>query len=412
MQTIKSVLLTGFAAVAVASAASGQEFQTDINPALRYYQAFITAPKLSAADYDYLFTNRWYGQVLPERFGQLISQYDTQFRLVRQAAQATVPCDWGIDSSDGPGTLLPHLAEGKAVAVTSQLRALWDLQNGKETEACKDLLATFALAHNISRDGTLIGVLCETADEAIVLSCVGANFGQFSPRTLQQLIDGFDATPAGLTLSNAFFNEEQSYFIGWTERKILQWQQEYPGDDAKVLAKVRQIGLPDDGRTNAWDQAVAAANGTSSGVLKLFQATEPFYQQAIALSVLPYSAYQQPAAQFQAQVDAAKTANPVVAIAFPNLLKARAREFKMQTWMAMIHAAVAYKQQGQAGLLSVNDPCGQGPFQFQRFVFQGVDRGFKLTSAYTGSGFPEAIIFVETPGTPFRCDGPYIGRGY
>jgi hypothetical protein len=75
----------------------------------------------------------------------------------------------------------------------------------------------------------------------------------------------------------------------------------------------------------------------------------------------------------------------------------------------MFHAAVAYKSRGLPGLNSVNDPFGQGPFRFERFSLEGVDRGFKLTSAYTGSGFPEALIFVEVEGKPLRCDGPSIG---
>src|SRR5882724_6890372 len=93
----------------VASSLQGEQFRTDINPALRYYQAFILAPDLAPADHDYLLTNEWRGQKLPGRIGDLLSRYDNQFTLVRQAASATVSCDWGIDMSPGPATLLPGL---------------------------------------------------------------------------------------------------------------------------------------------------------------------------------------------------------------------------------------------------------------------------------------------------------------
>jgi hypothetical protein len=56
------------------------------------------------------------------------------------------------------------------------------------------------------------------------------------------------------------------------------------------------------------------------------------------------------------------------------------------------------------------DPLGNGPFAFQRFVFEGVDRGFELKSAYAGQSYPCALIFVEKEGTPFRVDGPHIGQ--
>jgi hypothetical protein len=57
------------------------------------------------------------------------------------------------------------------------------------------------------------------------------------------------------------------------------------------------------------------------------------------------------------------------------------------------------------------DPCGNGPFAFQRFVFEGVDRGFELKSAYTGLGYSCALIFVEKEGPPFNVSGSkHIGE--
>ena len=61
----------------------GEEFRTDINPALLYGRAFLLAPELSQADSDCLFTNNWQGQQLPERAGKLLAGYDDQFKLVR-----------------------------------------------------------------------------------------------------------------------------------------------------------------------------------------------------------------------------------------------------------------------------------------------------------------------------------------
>src|ERR1044071_5626452 len=111
--------------------------RSDINPALRYYQAFILAPDLDSADRDFLFDRDWRGQKLPPKFGELLGRYDSQFRIVREAIGATVECDWGIDMTPGPATLLPHLARNKQIAQTARLRAMWELQQGKPTEACE-----------------------------------------------------------------------------------------------------------------------------------------------------------------------------------------------------------------------------------------------------------------------------------
>src|SRR5438477_10673533 len=195
MKTMKSTGWSLFIGIACAVGASGGQFRTDINPAQHYYQAFIVAPDLSQADHDYLFTNEWRGQKLPERFGELVARYDNQFKLVRQAAQATVPCDWGIDMSPGPATLLPDLARIKAIAQTARLRAMWDLQQGRPTDARDDLLAAFALGRNSARDGVLISALVQIAVENIVCSSVAETLHQLPPDILIQLADGFAAAP-------------------------------------------------------------------------------------------------------------------------------------------------------------------------------------------------------------------------
>ncbi len=99
------------------------EFRTDINPALRYYQAYLSAPKLPPADEEYLFNSGWRSRPLEKRVGELLARYDNEFEFVRQAAQATVPCDWGVDLTQGPYASLPGLAPAKGVAQTTRLRA-------------------------------------------------------------------------------------------------------------------------------------------------------------------------------------------------------------------------------------------------------------------------------------------------
>src|SRR5437867_13197098 len=213
MKTAKSICLSLLLVTGTTGVLSGAPSRADINPAMQYYQAFIVAPDLPAAERDYLFANDWRGQKLEDRFGELVGRYDNEFKLVRQAAQATVPCDWGIDMSPGPATLLPHLARAKAVAQVARLRALWDLQQGQPTDARNDLLATFALGRNCARDGVLISALVQIAVEDIVCSTVAENWHQFTPETLKQLADGFAAAPPRATMA-ACIPMEKTSFLG------------------------------------------------------------------------------------------------------------------------------------------------------------------------------------------------------
>ena len=397
-------------------AARGEPFRTDINPALLYYQAFILAPDLTQADRDYLFETNWQGQKLPERFGELVARYDDQFKLVREAAQQKVPCDWGIDMSPGPGTQLPHLAPTKKVAQAAQLRAMWNLQYGNQTGARDDLLAAFVLGRNVSRDGTLIGALVQDANEAIVYATVAGNFGQFSPETLKQLVDGFDAAPPRGTVATAIMTEKLNH-VDWLVSKIRKIQEVNPGNDAKVLAAIPkddELGIlgqyDDEGKqkTNFWQRVFVAAGGTSDGILKLIQESEPLYLRLVKITTLPRPEYEDQIQKFATEIQ--KSQNPFVQLLFVDPLKPRVKEFVVQARLAIVHAAVEYKLHGESGLKSVMDPFGNGPFTFRRFMFEGVDRGFELKSAYAGFGYPCAIIFVEKEGPSFRIEGQHIGE--
>ncbi len=412
MNTLKLIGLSQLFLTGTALISPAEPYRADINPALLYYQAFILGAELPQADHDYLFTNQWQGQTLPARFGELIAGSDNEFKLVRQAAHATVPCDWGIDWSAGPYTLLPHLARVKATVQMAQLRAIWDLQIGRQADARDDLLAAYALARNGSRDNSVIAVLVQFAAEAIVNSTVAANFGRFSPETLKQLVDGFDAAPARGTMAKCTATTEAHCFSDWVEARIPELRKEYPGNDAKVLDSFRGVfeDSGDGGQqdTNVWPTIVKAAGGTSEGFLKLVREMQPMFSRGATIMALPKPEYDDQVKSFYADIQ--KSSNALIKCIFPDFQKARAREFSALTDSAMVRAAREYKLHGQAGLRSVQDPYGHGPFEFQRFIFQGVDRGFELKSAYAGRGYPEAMIFVEKDGPPFYVYGKRIGE--
>jgi hypothetical protein len=135
---------------------------------------------------------------------------------------------------------------------------------------------------------------------------------------------------------------------------------------------------------------------------------EPLYQRLAVIMAAPQREYESPAKEFAAEVQ--NSPNPLVVEMFPAVEKCRPKEFGTQAILEMVRAAAEFKLRGEAGLKSVNDPCGQGPFEVQRFVFEGVDRGFQLKSAYDGRGYQETLIFVEKDGSPFPVTGKNAGQ--
>jgi hypothetical protein len=399
-------------AVAIQSLSAGETFRTDINPALLYHQGFALRPDLEKADHDYLFTNEWRGRVLDERFLALIPTYKNSFKLFRRAAKAQVPCDWGLDLSDGPNALLPGLAKAKLAAQTARLRVIWHLQNGKPQEARDDLIAAFALGRHVSKDRVLISALVQFAIENIVASIIAENFYQLPPETLTQVTEGLENAPRQGLVADCIDTEMRS-FAQYYLRKIAEFRAE---DESQAVARVRELlagtldseETPADSRGAKVDQIMAAADGTVEGLVRLFEELPPLYEQVDQILRLPAAEYQKPMAEFQ---NAVKThPNPLVKEFFPVFDNCRKKEFGTQSSVAMVRAAIAYKLRGEEGFRSVMDPCSGEPFEFERFAFEGVDRGFKLKSKFRSRDFDEVLIFVEKPGPLFRTTGKLAGE--
>jgi hypothetical protein len=406
MKTIKFTCLALL--ILTLPAARGEPFRTDINPALLYYRAFLLVPEpMSNADEEFTWSKEGKEKKLPERFGKIVADYDNQFKLVREAAQQKVPCDWGIDFSPGPNIMLPHLGRAKAVAQASHLRALWALQHGRQEDARDDLLAAFVLGRNAGNDPIEINVLVQFAIEALEYGTVANCFGEFSPETLKQLADGFDAAPARHLLAPCIPGQ-QRFVFDWALRKLSELQKAYPHDEARVMASFHEILPEAEGATNFWPRIAAAAGGTSEGVANLLREAKLILTRVAEVMALPQAEYEAQAKPFFAECR--KSQNPFIAESIRGWENVRPREFRVQAQQAMVRAAVEYKLHGEAGLKSVMDPFGNGPFGLQRFVFKGVDRGFELKSAYAGGGAPFVLIFVEKQGPAFQITGPDAGK--
>ena len=410
MKTTRFLLPSLILAATLTRGAGAESYRTDINPVLLYSQAFLVAPDLSQADRDFLWTNQWAGQKLPARFGELIQYYNNEFRFVRQAAHSTVPADWGIDWSQGPNTLLPHLARIKKVAQTAQLRAMWDLQNGDQTNACDDLVAALVMARNGSRDRCVISALVQFAGEAIVCSTIAANFNHFSQESLRRLENGIDAAPARGRVADCMSTEK--FTKQWLVDKLLEEQKNNPENDRQTIEIIRKAlfdyGDGPDSNTNLWQQILTASGGTSDGMIRLLRAIDPLYPRLAKILSLPSGPYEEQMKPFMA--DVRNSQNPFVTALFPAFEKCRPKEFAILINLAMVRAAIEYKLNGESGFRSVMDPTANKPFAMERFSFDGVDRGFELKSPYAGRGFQEVMIFVEKDGPAFQVNANRAGQ--
>jgi hypothetical protein len=385
----------------------------DINPALIYWQAFAVMPDLGPEDQKHLLETQWRSQPMDQRAGELASRYDQSFKLLKAAAVSKTPCDWGVDMSLGPEALLPHLAKAKRCATVAVLRARWAMQQGRPEAARDDLMASFVLGRNVSRDGTLIGALVQIAVERIVLGHVVQQWPELPTETIASFLSAIDRAPARGSIA-ASMETERTALYGWLVRRIQELQQKYPGNDAKALEQAAKLldgmvseeeGKP---RSGYGASVVQAAGGTMAGLLAYVRELEPLYGEIEQAMSLPYPEFQPVIEQLQKQIS--NHPNLLARECLQAVVKVRDKEFRVIAWLAMVRTAYQLRLDPAHGLEQTPDPFGNGPFEYSRFVLEGVDRGFKLKSQVRNPDFPEVLIFAEKTGAAFLVDGPKAGQ--
>jgi hypothetical protein len=407
---MKQLILIAFLA-ATAGLRAADQFRTDINPALLYHQGLLMVPQFSEEDRKYVFETEWRTRLLDQRCTDLVSGYRNTFKMLHRAAASEVPCDWGIDMSDGPETLLPALARFKSVAQVAGLRARVHLAEGKQEAAREELLAVIAMGRNVSKDGTLISVLVQIAIENIIASVIAENFHQFTPESLEALAAGLNSGPSRGLVRDAMAVEKSSFF-GWFIRKIHDINAEANGDLKEVQSRVRELwekNIASEGGSNQLaDQWIAATDGTAAGLIAYARQLDPLYDEITEILGMPWAQYQARYAAFEKKIRAHP--NVLTREFFGPMGNSRNREFALQAKLAMLQAAIAYKLHGDAAFNSIPDPFGEGPFTFRRFSLDGIDRGFELESKLNCRGHVEKLILIEKPGPAVRVDSKYAGQ--
>ena len=351
--------------------------------ALLYWKAFNGFPSLGDKESQALAYGKGKGMTSDE-LAALAARYDGAFKLIRRGAKIRAGCEWGGDLAD-ERWIPSRPLRLRTARQAAQVRARVALAQGRSTDACEDLLATFILGRNIGVNGDLVSVMIQAGFERDLVEFVGENCFRFTPETLAMLSKGIEDSPERNNVSQAISTEKIG-FADWIIRQEEGLRVAAGGDEQKALAAITELL-----RSCVADEAekiVQAAGNTSAGVIAYTRGVIPVY--GILQSLASASPQNLAGETKQAATLIEGSTNLLARLMIPNVGKARGREIETLARLAMLRAAVAYRHRGMAGLNSVRDPFGDGPFELHR-----VEGGFELRSKLNQFGLDGQLVFVE-----------------
>ena len=354
---------------------------------LLYWQALNDFPPLTDNEAALLANNRG----LPlEQSAALASRFDKAFKLLRRVSMRA-SCAWGCDPADGPEMWSPGriLSKVRTAFHAAQLRARVALARGRPSDGCEDLVAVFILGRNIAVDPTWVNVMMQAQVERDTVEFIAENFFQFKPAELSSLLAGFDRAPRRSSVSQAM-TMDKTALVGWIVDREQGLQLAARGDEQKALAAISDLlrGL----LAADTEKIIEAAGGTSTSVIAYTSDVLPLYDVLQSLATATAESLSGETERAEKFIE--DNTNLMFRVLIPNVGRARGRELETLTRLAMLRAAVAYRQSGATGLKSVRDPFGDGPFELRLAERDAAGQAFELRSKLDRFGLNGVQMFT------------------
>jgi hypothetical protein len=346
------------------------------NAALQYYQAFAMMFDGLDKSIDEWNTVSVEGEILA-----MLS--DTNPRLGYLHAGARMDrCDWGIDFTPGPATLMPHLNEAHRLARLALLRARYRFEQARWQPGVEDTLATMELARDVGVTPVLICLLVQYRMDDMAGELTARHLNRFDRATLDLLAGRLDELPARDIL-RWVWAQESTYFVDWTIARLAEIEKEVGGDRAKWEERV--LALPLFLKEDA-DKLRAMGVPPPDGFRSLLGSVKTFLAEMGPATDLPAAEQDARLAELYKPFEAEPVARQFLIPSQEKIFQTRRR---WQARRAMLTAAVGVVREGADALKQERyaDPFGKGPFEYRK-----TGGGFELQSRLTYEGKPVVLV--------------------
>jgi hypothetical protein len=356
---LATVVAVHAASVGLAQTASAKALQLDANAALYYWRAFAILPDLKEKQQNALDAALKLKPVEKELGEAALLAEPALKELYRAASRPE--CVWGTPFEDGYAVVMPHLGKARALARAAVGRARWNFYSGKPADGTRDLIATVALARNVTADSTIISLLVGYAIEGLAEDVAVVDFDRMSPDELNLFAEKISRLPPAISMRDAILKERELFIDPVIH--ILST----PGGKENMLKVLDGSG----------ESLNAIRNLSSKQLLEGVIALRSFYEKLAALCELPPSEIADAEKQLLANSDLKEPGRAWARLLMPTIGLAMQAEAKAKLRLALLKAAIAVRQHGPETLANTayHDPFAKTPFSYEKS-----NGGFRLQS--------------------------------
>lgn len=363
----KRVLLTMLTSALLANVSLVAE-ETAPNAALKYWQAFSTAPPISEKLNDKIgvaCSKDGFARKVDSQLAELTETGEYSLRMLHRGASIEA-CDWGTDMrADGAETLLPHLAKARQLARLALVRARVSFERRHDEQALDDIIAAMTIARHVSHDGTIIGVMLAYSIDMSATQVLAAYLTQIDTELVERTMTRRRAAPDMMSMQDAVRSEVK--FIDWAVDKLSVEGEGQLLDLCSTLTT-----------SKSQTEELLVAGGNREQFLQQLESLRPLYGEMQMLLALPHEQFEARYAEFfTRQIEA----NPIAKFITPNVGAMHKASIVHSCRVALFEAAVAIRTQGASSLASHDDLFGDGPFERVNLPLPGQNKGaYRLNS--------------------------------
>jgi hypothetical protein len=345
------------------------------NAAMKYWQAFALLPTLDE-DQAKLLQNWKEVPIYDESAAFKLIDASRMSRVYLHRGAKLERCDWSLDDEDGPGLFMSHCPRSLNLARLALLHARHEFEQGHWQGGWEDVTDVLKLGRHVGVDPQLVVRWVAYRIETHAIEAAAPYLPELKPIIPEVASAVLDTLPAGPTLQQMVLEEKRTGLM-WEIQELRKAEQRKEGSWRGVW---RNLVDPPWLESQNRDLALVQSVTTFDQAIKRLEDLLPFYDELARVIALPWKEFD---AQYPELVKKAKARDlwGFDRLNEPDGIVARVRRYETQ--MALFKAALAVVKGGPDKLKDIEDPFGNGPFEFR-----ALDRGFELKSKLLFKGQP------------------------